>query len=694
MKKYSDWYKVDLHIHTDFSKQTKTNDYQGNFDINILKQKLIENDVKLFSLTDHNIINVEAYRTYLNSYSDGDPKLLIGCEFDIEVPESPKTITYHSVIVFENDTIEDVELISKKIEDLYIQKGSAMTDRKIVIDDLYDLFNGFNYFFIPHAGNAKSILDPYRGYDLKLCQQMVLLMPSAFEKVKESTRQKYNEGFDLLKTFDFQEKDDVPYINFSDNHNCNSYPCTNKDGDNHQFYCIKGQPTFESIRFAFIDPKSRIKKFSEVEVLKRFDNYLHSIQFENNTQIEDATLHFSPNLNVIIGGRSSGKSLLFNILGSKIGNRKNHLSKYSLDISDTKVSSFLDHEFKSAISYNLSDIIYINQGDIVNYFENSSLKDLVTESGEIEKYKEAIEFFKSRKQDLINQITKLIDLYSELNDTLSSNFTLHNRDIESILDPSYFFRLIGDIEDKSDSFEVSDKIIHELLINTEDFKLNNNWSFTTEEQSLISEFKTLVESKKTNFETTKSVYEDKMNFIVQVNKIISAKNSNLDLRGREKEASNQRLTSLKSQIESVFESSKRVEEHCSEFEKYTYRTIQEVKINDNVTVVLEVENQEDIKSKIVEGLNLNGHENSSLYIILVQLVLGVVRVKNYTDNSADNFRKKINTQLKPILDSFDQPVEYLKYSEESTSKNNSPGYNSEKYLDTILRTGNSKNCIY
>ena len=42
---------------------------------------------------------------------------------------------------------------------------------------------------------------------MKLCQQMVLLMQSAFEKVKESTRQKYNEGFDKLKTFDFQAKE-------------------------------------------------------------------------------------------------------------------------------------------------------------------------------------------------------------------------------------------------------------------------------------------------------------------------------------------------------------------------------------------------------------------------------------------------------------------------------------------------------
>ncbi len=409
MSLYSDWIKVDLHIHTDYSKKTKTNDYQGIFDIAVLKQKLIENDVKLFSMTDHNIINVEAYENYYTNYNEGDPQLLIGCEFDIEVPESGKTITYHSVIVFDNDTIDDVKIISEKIEDLFSSKLFSETERKIVIDDLYDLFSDYNFFFIPHAGNTKSILDPYKGYDMNLCQKMVLLMPSAFEKVKESVRQKYNEGFDLLKTYDFQGKDDVPYINFSDNHNCSKYPCTNKDGEDHDFYCIKGQPTFESIRFAFIDPKSRIKKYEEVEVLKRFENFLHSVEIKNNSLIEDSTLYFSPNLNVIIGGRSSGKSLLFNLLGSKIGNGKNQLNKYSLDTSDIKIRSFLDSEYKTSISYNLQEVIYINQGDIVNYFENNSLKDLIKESGKNEEYKVALDDFKTRKKELSDSIEKLLE---------------------------------------------------------------------------------------------------------------------------------------------------------------------------------------------------------------------------------------------------------------------------------------------
>src|SRR5690554_2999809 len=151
MNLYSDWFKVDLHIHTDYSKKTKINDYQGNFDIAVLKQKLIENDVKLFSMTDHNIINVDAYENYYANYNEGDPKLLIGCEFDIEVPQSGKLTTYHSVIVFENETTEDAKTISQKIETLYSSRELADTDRKITIDDLYDLFNDYNFFFILHA---------------------------------------------------------------------------------------------------------------------------------------------------------------------------------------------------------------------------------------------------------------------------------------------------------------------------------------------------------------------------------------------------------------------------------------------------------------------------------------------------------------------------------------------------------------
>ena len=699
MKKYSDWFKVDLHIHTDWSKKTKTNDYQGNFDIGTLKQKLIENGVKLFSMTDHNIINTEAYTKYYKDYKEGDPLLLIGCEFDIEVSESDikvsefdKKETYHSLIIFDKNSIEDVTTISEKVEKIF-DGNTNLQDRKITIDNLYDHFSEYEYFFIPHAGNCKSIVDAYRS-NIELCQKMVLLMPSAFEKVKESVRQKYNEGFDRLKTLDFQEKDDIPYINFSDNHNCNKYPCTNKNGENHQFYCIKGQPTFESIRFAFIDPKSRIRKESEVEKLKRFDNYIEKISFKEDKLIDKVDLEFSPNLNVIIGGRSSGKSLLFSILGNKINISKSvFLTRYKdINIGSVEIKSKIDAEYKPSIKYNTNEVIYINQGDIVNYFENNSLKDLISESGRDELYKSALEEFKIKKQELSNNIDVLVDSYSKIQIDLENDFTLRKQDIDSILDTNYIFKSIDNIENKNTSFLESESILTQLKVTLDKFKTNENWSFSKDEIKTIEDFTKLVLEKEKKFNTEKNIYSLREKFILDVQNIIASKNAQLSDKSREKEAAIKRLTTLKSNIFKVLESSSNLLQKSNILEDYKYNLKKEIEISDDVKVILEVEGKEVIKNRIFEGLKINDTDKKqlSLYKICVKLSLNEISIKNYEENSSENFKKKMDTMLYSVFNEFNTPIEYLKYSEGSTSKSNSPGFNSEKYLETILKNGLSK----
>jgi hypothetical protein len=410
---------------------------------------------------------------------------------------------------------------------------------------------------------------------------------------------------------------------------------------------------------------------------------------KNHSLIEDSTLFFSPNLNVIIGGRSSGKSLLFNILGKKIGNVKNNLSKYEIEISDFKIKSFLDNDYKPSIGYNVQDIIYINQGDIVNYFENNSLKDLIKESGKTEEYKIALEFFKEKKRNLTTLIEELVNIYAELFDSINSNFTVHNKDVESIFDLSYFFKPIEQVEDKSYSFQNSFDTVQNLLENIEKFKTNENWTLTPEELVLVNTFKELVESKKSSFQNFKSLHLNKQSFIDSVNSIVRIKNSSLDLKGREKEASNLRLETLKNQIFELLKTSLAVEKHCSIIENYKYNFSQEISIDENVSVVIEIENKEEIKSKIFEGLSGTSID-TSLFQALVQLATNTIKISYLSDNSVESFRKKIGTQLKTIFEYFDRPIEYLKYSEESTSKNNSPGFNSEKYLETILKKGNSK----
>lgn len=269
---YSDWFKVDLHIHTDLSNKTKPNDYDGNFDIDTLKDKLIQNKVKLFSLTDHNIINIAAYKEYYDNFTEGDPKLLVGFEFDIKVQQDDDSfLTYHTLLIFNENTTEMAKELSEIIDDHFTKKGIDLEDRSLTEDQIFDLFHPYHFFYIPHAGGHKNIIDAYKDTDIKKAQEMVLLMECAHEKVKEKHRQRHREGFDKLKQQNFRNRNDEAFINFSDNHNCQIYP-TPKSGAEHEFYCLKGEPTFETIRFAFIDPESRIKKQKEVDQLTNVKN--------------------------------------------------------------------------------------------------------------------------------------------------------------------------------------------------------------------------------------------------------------------------------------------------------------------------------------------------------------------------------------------------------------------------------------
>ena len=140
---------------------------------------------------------------------------------------------------------------------------------------------------------------------------------------------------------------------------------------NHDFYYIKGSKNFESIRLAFIDPSSRIKTSTQYNDINHLNNTIDSLKIEDADSIDNTVLKFSPHLNVIIGGRSSGKSLLMWLLGKKINTSvpDDKYKKYDSDRVLVKSKNDSDYVLTTA----QSDLIYIKQGDIINYFEDGNL---------------------------------------------------------------------------------------------------------------------------------------------------------------------------------------------------------------------------------------------------------------------------------------------------------------------------------
>jgi hypothetical protein len=693
-KTYSDWLKIDLHIHTDLSKKTKSNDYKGNFDVTTLKSKLIQNEVQIFSLTDHNIINIPAYKDYYNNCIESDPFLLLGVELDILVKDAlGSQKTYHSLLIFKKTGIEYVKLISQKLEDKYSEKELDFENRKLDIDEVSKLFKDEDFFFIPHAGNNKSIVASY-SHDIKYAQTMVLLMNSAFEKVDEKRRQKYSEGFNNVLMDSFKNQKDIPFIEFSDNHNIEKYPCRHKGTTGqHNFYYIKGGKNYETIRLAFIDPESRIKSTEEYLSLQGSENYIEKIKIEGEDFIEDVELSFSPHLNVLIGGRSSGKSLMMSIFAKKIDSLSHKLKdKYSINYENFKIKTSLSSIYTNEASYSKDEIIFLSQGDIVKYFEENKLHDLAIETGRQTEYGDARLEVANYKQYILNNLTELIDLYSNSYNSLQQKNILHSKTINDLSSEDYI--LIFDIDLVRESFDAKSKLeeidtlLKRLNLDSEKLKTYDFLELSDLEKKDIEKFEEILKVKGKLISKKKILNRRKLDYLSEIEIIINTKNQSLSLGARQKQDANDRLKNLLLDIDKIFYFSSLLKNQSLKIQKINPSFSKSIRISEDIQLSIGISG-DDLVPSILEGI-IDSNLGKSFYINLYDLILYRTKIKRHSSNDSISLKKKIHVQLLDYLEGFNASEDYLIYSDGTTSRNNSPGFNSEKYLEIILKSENIK----
>lgn len=698
LKKYSHWQKIDLHIHTDWSKKTKENDYKGKFSVKTLKSKLKENDVSVFSLTDHNIINIDAYTEYYNDYdSYEDPLLLVGVELDINVKIDEREKIYHSLLIFNFSDIDGAKSISDRLEEKYLEKGLAEKQRVLNIDEVVELFPEDDFFFIPHAGNTRSIVSSYRN-NIEDAQKMVLLMQSAFEKVPQKARHIYNEGFDKVLEKKFRNKNDHAYIEFTDNHFIENYPCANKGEDEnyHSFYYVKGGKNFETLRLAFIDPQSRIKSERELAKLHTTNNYLDKIKITDDGFLKDGEVSFSPHLNVLVGGRSSGKSLMMSLIGDKIDSIKTNRKKYeNLNYDCALLKTTKDTNFKQTVSISNDDIIYLEQGSIVRYFEENKLSDLAKESDKFDEYLAAKEKFSEKRKSLETKVEVLINSYEKCLEQADKRYILHESDLDHILSENFVF--ICDLEQIKKTYDIAELIgesaanFQRLISDANYFLRNDLFELDEEQEKTITEFISLVKEKESLLTSMTDIHGKKMKFLDSIEQVISDVNGQLNIESQQKNQSLNDIKQLKQSIHKKFRLSRILKHNSYLVEEFDFTIEESITISENVNLNLEVGfvEEKNIKNSIGEGIH-DFAFNESLYLNLLELSGQILSIKNYTDNSSENLDKKIQKELEIIYNALNNPRDYLSYGSGETSKNNSPGYNSEKYLEVLLKNPKSK----
>lgn len=541
---FSTWNKIDLHIHTDMSNLTKSNDYQGNFSIDTLCENIRKCDVRLISLTDHNIVNCNAY----DELSKKNIEYLVGMELDVSITSTDlknyvnklKQNTgdkidikpFHALVLFRT---KDHNKISSELENMYRTISKDLLDgcidleiekklRVTTIEYIVKFFRNEDFFIIAHGNKDKGIVEPYKKVKKVYEAQNEILIGgiSALEMKSNANMENvinhYNEDFQKLMRNDFKTTKATSYVVFSDNHNCEEYHLRSKET------WIKGQPTFETLRLAFSDPESRIHS-SEHEPITN-TNFIDSMQIcingHNPQQID-----FSPQLNVIIGGRSSGKSLLFNTLvnlnnefteNDKKIYKKSYSKLVDLDNCNAKLSIGSP---SSTISIH-GEAFY--QEAIISLFEEENDLKSKLEDEFIEILDSDIRTIENQLDDTVAKFNTAYKNYYEISSKIDKG-DIKEHLLVSLRKSDKLFSIDIDKIASNKNLETYSHVINELvsmnekLIDLGKKIVDDKNIFTATEQHKINEVAKLLLSKKSEIEIKRQNEEIRQKFIDRVKAI-------------------------------------------------------------------------------------------------------------------------------------------------------------------------------
>lgn len=327
---------TDLHIHTSQDADNLNDEYN----VKMLIDK-IEDYAKtknfIISFTDHNVINKKAYLELLKNKIS----FIVGVELHIRnYDECP---AYHCHFYFDFDEYKTEEDLSKNIdvlnfilEDLYPKKMISDTDEIPKLEDVVKKFDSYDFIVLPHGGQShRRFNDSIKKgvkFDSVMERGIYFNQFDGFTSRSNKGLEDTEKYFKKLGIYSFTN-----LITCSDNYNPKVYPKAKGEGEEKYIPTwMMAEPTFQGLRLSLSE---RTRLFYQKEEPSFSEDYVKSCSLKND--LIDIEVDFTPGLNVIIGGSSSGKTLLIDALYNKLTNGviDENNPYYSFNINDMKISN-------------------------------------------------------------------------------------------------------------------------------------------------------------------------------------------------------------------------------------------------------------------------------------------------------------------------------------------------------------------
>lgn len=384
----SEWSKWDLHIHSNAS--------DGKMTPEEIINKSCKEGLTVIALTDHHTAkNIDTIKVL------GDQigvKVIAGIEFRTEYGNK----SVHMIGLFP-DKYNEQTLNSKSLHDLIlaplglsetaiIAKGKE-GDASILEDKAFkkgmfllqvdfrkaaDIIHSYGGIISVHAGSKANSIDEemkHKGTSPKNVSELY----DSLGTVKEELMKGYIDVCEIRKENDSEEfyynEFNKPSIIASDSHELEEI--------GGKFTWLKAEPSFDGLKQIICEPLERVRIQLKHPDDKKSYNVIDKIKFVNKSgenKFSEQKIGFNSGLNAIIGGKSSGKSLLLHMIALEIGNRID-IKDYKDVIGDSTIEVYYkDNPTQKRTTTDSRIIEFLPQLHIERLVRNQEYKNTTTRS--------------------------------------------------------------------------------------------------------------------------------------------------------------------------------------------------------------------------------------------------------------------------------------------------------------------------
>lgn len=694
----NEWLKWDLHLHCPGT--ILNNQYKGKNEDEIWEKfiSMIEkSDISVLGITDY--YSIDGYLKVKKFKEEGRLKNVKAIFPNIEVrlnvgAQNNRFINYHIIFSPEIDDKINDEFIKqlvycyKKEKFTFTKKNIIELGKKIEGKDCKNPFEEGTKYFKVHLENINNILNSKNFFKDKFFTVVAGGTKDGVDALLKPDDQGKGVRLDILSysdgVFTTNEKSINKYLmkEATEKNRKNIYvespkPCF-QGSDSHSFNhdfgekwtWIKAEPSFNGLLQTKFEPERRVKESRFVEkspIQLNSNQWIKSIDLGDNKMFQEEVL-FNPGLNTIIGGKSSGKSILLYQI-AKGGGEKNFEKIRKFREYTFNEYTDLDKVFRYEPKLSLGNGKDVEDEFKINYYPQLFI-NRISEDYTNDELQEIIKNSFKNNQDVSTRIDNFINLKKKVKNNLLSQIDNYTNIMSEIDKSKEEIRQLGDIDDLKKNLEDEKKKYKSLQLEI---------NLDKDEQVKYDNYK----QKRNSF------IKNKKNNEIEIKGLISQESSIKDF-----------INALNSNFENIIIEKKLKEllkPALAKFNDFLEEKVENIdqKISDlNNEVKNEEKETELLKSEILPILSkydrrseLTNCEKSKEQIEnnIIELEREKKSLKNNTDYQ-DKILKKIENEIKSFIENAEKNAKCLNGEKIGTdlSLNTRLVFNQKAYRDNII----------